>query len=197
MSKDGSSLFNIIAPIYALFFNFQVKYFKKIVKRAKPEIDIGNFTTVLDIGSGTGALCYVLYSHGLKVTGVDVADKMVEISREKLKGKNIKIIKIHPEADLPFEDNSFDLVISSYVAHGLKPDRRIELYKEAARVAKECVIFHEYNQNRALLTTIIEWLERGDYFNFIRMAEVEMKENFKEVKIIDVDKRASWYILKT
>lgn len=195
MSHNHSRLFNIIAPIYSLFYNFQVKYYDETLLKVKNEIDLSQYKTILDIGCGTGALCYVLYKNGLKVIGVDAAEKMVEKSRENLKGKNIKILKVDPNQDLPFEDNSFDIVISSYVAHGLKPDRRIELYKEASRVAKEKVIFHDYNENRALLTTIIEWLERGDYFNFIKMAEVEMKENFKRVKVVDIYKRAAWYIL--
>ncbi len=67
--------------------------------------------------------------------------------------------------------------------------------KEASRLAKEKVTFHDYNENRALLTTIIEWLERGDYFNFIKIGKKEMKEHFKNVKVIDVYKRAAWYIL--
>lgn len=41
-----------------------------------------------------------------------------------------------------------------------------------------------------------EWLEQGDYFNFIKMAEIEMKEHFKEVKVVDLHKRAAWYILE-
>lgn len=195
MSHNHSRLFNLIAPIYSLFYNFQVKYYDESLSKVKSEIDLSQYKTILDIGCGTGALCYVLYKNGLKVIGVDAAEKMVEKSRENLKGTNIKILKVDPNQDLPFEDNSFDIVISSYVAHGLKPERRIELYKEASRVAKEKVIFHDYNENRALLTTIIEWLERGDYFNFIKMAETEMKENFKTVKVIDIYKRAAWYIL--
>ena len=195
MSHNHSRLFNIIAPIYSLFYNFQVKYYDESLSKVKSEIDLSQYKTILDIGCGTGALCYVLYKNGLKVIGVDAAEKMVEKSRENLKGTNIKILKVDPSQDLPFEDNSFDIVISSYVAHGLKPEARIELYKEAGRVAKEKVIFHDYNENRALLTTIIEWAERGDYFNFIKMAETEMKENFKTVKVLDVYKRASWYIL--
>lgn len=196
MGNKDSAVFNLIAPIYAMFYEFQVKYYEKTLIKTKDEIDLKNYKTVLDIGCGTGALCYVLYKNGLQVTGIDVAEKMVSKSREKLRGTKVKIFKVNPEEDLPFEDNSFDIVISSYVAHGLKPDRRIELYKEASRVAKEKVIFHDYNENRALLTTIIEWLERGDYFNFIKMAETEMKENFKSVKVVDIYKRAAWYILE-
>lgn len=196
MSHSHTKLFNIIAPIYGLFYNFQVKYYRKILLKVKDEIHIKDYKTVLDIGCGTGALSYVLYTNGLQVTGVDVAEKMIEESRKNLRDTSAKVFKVDPNEDLPFKDNSFDLVISSYVAHGLKPDRRIELYKEASRVAKKTVVIHDYNENRALLTTIIEWLERGDYFNFIKMAETEMKEQFKSVKVVNVDTRAAWYILE-
>lgn len=195
MADKHPKIFNAIAPIYAIFYNFQVKYYYKTIKETKEEIDITKYKTVLDIGCGTGALAYVLYKKGLRVTGIDIAEKMVEKSKEKLKDTDVKIYKVDPEKNFPFPDKSFDLVIGSYLAHGLKKDKRIELYREASRLAREKVIFHDYNQNRAILTSIIEWLEGGDYFNFIKIAESEMKEHFKKVKVIDVYKRAAWYIL--
>ena len=196
MADKHSKIFNAIAPIYAVFYNFQVKYYHETLKKTKEEIDIAKYKTVLDIGCGTGALSYVLYKNGLKVTGIDIAKKMVEKSKEKLKDTDVKIYEVDSKKSFPFPDKSFDLVISSYVAHGLKEDKRIELYKEASRLARKKVIFHDYNKNRAVLTTIIEWLEGGDYFNFIKIAESEMKEHFKKVRVIDVYKRASWYILE-
>jgi NifB/MoaA-like Fe-S oxidoreductase len=49
----------------------------------------------------------------------------------------------------------------------------------------------------------VEWLERGDYFRFIKNAEKEMKdcsqemeECFSEVKVVNVGERAAWYICK-
>jgi|JMBW01.1.fsa_nt_gb hypothetical protein len=45
-----------------------------------------------------------------------------------------------------------------------------------------------------ILTTIVEWLENGDYFNFIKMAENEMEEVFGELRVTNVDTRAAWYI---
>ncbi len=195
MRHEHSKLFDIIAPIYAKFFDFQVRYYEDTLIKVKEEIDITKYKTVLDIGCGTGALCYVLYKKGLSVTGVDVAEEMIKRAESKLKDTNVTLYKVDPDKVLPFDNDSFDIVISSYVAHGLKLEERINLYKEASRVAKEKVIFHDYNENRALLTTIIEWLERGDYFNFIKVAESEMKEHFKQVRVIDVYKRAAWYIL--
>lgn len=187
-------LFDKIAPIYGLFFDFQVKYFTKIEKRVRAEIDISKYKTVLDIGCGTGALCKVLYEKNLEVVGVDPSKGMLAQANKRLKGNPIELILIDPNKSLPFEDKSFDLVIISYVVHGLEEEKRIKLYKEMKRLAKEMVIVYDYNERRGLLTTIIEYLENGDYFNFIKIAEKEMGKVFNKVKKIDVDKRAAWYL---
>lgn len=189
-------LFDLISPIYALFFDHQVRYYSEILNRIKEEVDITQYKRVLDLGCGTGALCYVLQGLGIEVVGVDPSSGMLKQAKRKLKDTQVELIKINPGERLPFEDDSFDLAVSSYVIHGLKPKERKELYKELCRVSREKVIFHDYNQNRSLITDIAEFLENGDYFNFIKVAKSEMERHFKDVRVIDVDKKAAWYILK-
>lgn len=189
-------LFDIISPIYGLFFDYQVKYYSKILDKAKGEIDITQYKKVLDLGCGTGALSYVLQDLGLEVIGADPSWGMLKQARRKLKGTQVELVKINPNEILPFEDNTFDLVISSYVIHGLKPKERKEVYEELCRVSKGKIIFHDYNENRSLLTDIAEFLENGDYFNFIKVAKLEMEKHFKDVRIVNVDKKAAWYILQ-
>lgn len=188
------SIFNKIAPIYGMFFDFQLKYFTKIQEKVSSEIDFSKYESILDIGCGTGALCKTFYDKGFEVVGVDPSKGMLAQGNKKLKNLPIKLIHIVPGEPLPFKDKSFDIVITSYVAHGLKKDERLQLYNEMKRLSKKLVIIHDYNENRALLTSIVEWLENGDYFNFIKIAEKEMKEVFDEVKKINVDTRAAWYI---
>ena len=189
-------LFDIISPIYALFFNYQVKYYRKILNRIREEVDITQYKRVLDLGCGTGALLYVLQDLGIEVVGVDSSSGMLKQAGRKLEGTEVELIKISPSERLPFDDDSFDLVISSYVLHGLKPKEREKLYKELCRVSKGKIIFHDYNENRSLVTDIAEFLENGDYFNFIKIAKSEMEKYFKDVRVVDVDKKAAWYILK-
>lgn len=187
-------MFDIIAPIYALFYDKQIAYFKKILDKAKLEMDISQYENVLDIGCGSGALAKTMFDVGLQVTGVDPSKKMIEQAKKRLETTSVKLLAIDPEERLPFEDKSFDVIIASYVIHGLQKEERFKLYYEMKRIAKHRVIIHDYNKNRRLITDIIEWLEGGDYFNYINVAEDEMRSIFEEVKVLDIDNRAAWYM---
>lgn len=194
--SSNTKLFNKISSIYGRFFNFQVNYYSLIIDRISGDFDISKYESALDVGCGTGALSNVLSHLGLRVTGLDPSSGMLRQARKRVENKDIEFLEIIPGEKLPFQDRSFDIVISSYVAHGLKAQDRINLYKEMQRVSKEYVILHDYNKKRGLLTTIVEWLEGGDYFNFIKVARDELFDIFDEVKVIDVDTRAAWYICR-
>lgn len=201
--KKSNLLFNIIAPIYGLFYNSQKKRFNKIINKIQEELSILKYREIIDIGCGTGALCSVLNKKGMKVTGIDPAKNMLEIAKNKPENKDINFIQANALKKLPFQNKSFDIAIASYVAHGLKTNERKQMYAEMSRVAKEFVIIYDYNDNRGMLTNVIEWLEGGNYFNFIKNAELEMKDCllemklcFSDVHIVNVDIRANWYICK-
>lgn len=194
--KKNSLLFNFIAPVYGLFYNFQKNWYASTVDNVKNTIDIYSFDSIIDIGCGTGALSSVLDAGGMNVTGVDTAIKMVNIGKSKAENKNIEFIQGDILKGLPFPDKSFDIAIASYVVHGLKSEQRKQMYAEMNRIAREYVIIHDYNKERSLLTSIIEWLEGGNYFEFIENGESEMKAYFLKVEIINVDVKANWYICK-
>ncbi|MEA4940685.1 MAG: class I SAM-dependent methyltransferase [Christensenella sp.] len=202
MSKKNSSfLFNAIAPVYGLFYNRQKKRYREVIRNMATEFDLASFGSILDVGCGTGSLCSVLSESGLAVTGVDPAQKMLAIAKRQPENGSIRFLQANALEGLPFADRSFDLSIASYVAHGMQKSERIKLYSEMRRVTKSKVILYDYNQKRSLLTSLIEWLERGDYFQFIKNPKSEMEncvsemeKCFSEVKVIEVDTRASWYI---
>ena len=77
-------------------------------------------TAVLEVGCGSGALSIRLASdHGLAVTAVDVDPDEIRRAREKAS----RAARVKPEflvadvAALPFEDASFDLVVSTFSMH--------------------------------------------------------------------------------
>lgn len=70
---------------------------------------------VLDIGTGTGLAARFIASKGVQVTGIDVADGMIDAARG-LSGHLVPNIRfdVADAEELPFEDSSVDAVISTY-----------------------------------------------------------------------------------
>jgi arsenite methyltransferase len=94
---------------------------------------------VLDLGSGSGtdAFCAaVLVGASGRVTGVDITDAQLEKAR-RLKAEHglsqVELVESHIE-ELPFGDESFDVVMSNGVIN-LSP-RKGQVFAEAARVLR-------------------------------------------------------------
>ena len=199
--KNDNFLFNTIAPVYGLFYQKQKQRYREIVRHAARELNLVGNESILDVGCGTGALCSVLHEAGFSVTGIDPAQNMLAVAKRQPENEDIRFLQADALEQLPFADKSFDLSIASYVAHGLQKRERMKLYAEMRRITKVKVILFDYNQNRSLTTSLVEWLERGDYFRFIKNPKgemescvSEMEKCFSEVRVIDVDKRAAWYV---
>ena len=72
-------------------------------------------TKVLDLGCGAGNNSLYLLKHGFKVIAVDYSDVALKIVNDKL--KDVETILTDISNPLPFEDNSFDLVIADLSLH--------------------------------------------------------------------------------
>lgn len=184
--KKQTRFFNVIAPIYNFFYHKQKQNYQRLLKR---HFDLSSLPTdaqILDIGCGTGAFLACLAESGYRGTGVDVAAGMLKAARRSTSGLDITFLQEDATKGLSLADKSFDLVITSMVLHGLTADLRQRIYQEASRLSKELIIFFDYDGRRRMLTDIAEWAEGGDYFDFIRYAEIEMREFFEEVNIKNV-----------
>jgi ubiquinone/menaquinone biosynthesis C-methylase UbiE len=195
LAKSKSEfLFNTIAPVYGLFYNWQKKRSFVVIEKAKGVLDISCHDSIVDVGCGTGALCAVLSDSGLEVTGVDPAEKMLGIAKRKAGNRSIRFETGNVLDQLPFEDKSFDLAVASYVAHGMGAKERKVMYAEMSRLARHKIIIYDYNQQKSILTTFVEWLEKGDYPNFIKNVENELLQVFHQVDVVQVTRQANWYI---
>src|SRR4051794_20059800 len=68
----------------------------------------------LDVGCGTGVLAARLTRHGFTMTGIDPSEGMLDVMRRRHPG----VAAVHGSGtDLPFDDSSFDLVMSVAVMH--------------------------------------------------------------------------------
>ena len=190
------NLFNTIAPIYRLFFSSQRRDFKFFLLKNKKLLTIPDHGSVLDIGCGTGALTSCFSDLQYDVTGVDGAPRMIQQAKKAAGFDTVNFQVGDVLAGLPFSDKTFDLVIASFVAHGFKADDRKKLYSEASRLAKQQIIFHDFNSHRSFFIDFVERLEGSDYFNFIKNADNEMRAVFGDIQQIDVAPNISWYICK-
>jgi len=75
--------------------------------------NIENDVTLLDIGCGSGQSAIPAARSGRKVTGVDIADNLIEHARERARYENLDArFDVGDAENLPYEDNAFDVVIS-------------------------------------------------------------------------------------
>lgn len=74
---------------------------------------------ILDIGCGTGAFLRMAARRfpDAELVGVDVAENMIEVAREKADGIDQLTFQVAPAEKLPFEDGEFDLVVSTICFH--------------------------------------------------------------------------------
>lgn len=113
------------------------KVSKSFVSMAKKwGITEGRF---LDVGTGTGILAieFAKSIPGVEVTGLDLSDVVLELARENFQ-KSKAPLKVSFEKgdaeDIPFEDDAFDLVVSSNTLHLIK--NPIRMFDEIHRVLK-------------------------------------------------------------
>jgi ubiquinone/menaquinone biosynthesis C-methylase UbiE len=193
-SGEKNRLFDSIASAYGIFFGFQKRRYSRVIDRVSESVDISAYKNILDVGCGTGALCAALNSRGFDVTGIDLSPKMLAVAMGKQENKKVVFLQASVLERLPFEDKAFDVSIASFVAHGINAEERKIMYLEMARVTKHLVIIYDYNGKRSTITDIAERLEGGDYFNFIKTAEAELKASFHNVKRLDAGKLSTLYI---
>jgi SAM-dependent methyltransferase len=100
--------------------------------------------SVLDVGCGNGFLQYYLEKRFKRCAGLDYSEDMLEINpcREKVQGS---------VTDLPFEDDTFDVVVESHLLHHVPNDELDRAVSEMARVAKVAMVFYEPNRNNPLM----------------------------------------------
>ena len=119
---------------------------------------------------------------------------MIRIARKKAKQQSVNYVIGNVLDGLYMEDNLYDAIVASYVAHGLNKDNRRVMYEEMKRIARDKVFFFEYNQKRNLLVSLIEWAEGGDYFRYIKDVNEELAEHFYSVQVLPLSKYGSLYI---
>lgn len=149
VNKNIKKCYDRYSYFYDLFeFLPEKLFFKKLRKK----IILSLRGRVLEIGVGTGKnLPY--YSDSAQVTAIDFSEKMIEHAKNKLKklDKQNIALQVADTQALPFEDNSFDYVIATFVFCSV-PDP-VKGFEEVGRVLKHSgrAIFLEHVRSEGKL----------------------------------------------
>lgn len=120
---------------------------------------------VLDVGTGTGLLAIEFAKEipGVEVVGLDLSDVALELARDNAQesGVSSRVSFQKGDAeDTPFEDDTFDLVISGNTLHLLK--NPVRMFDEIHRVLKPNGRFFVSDFRRSWLGVLTEHL-RASY----------------------------------
>lgn len=130
----ASRVYDLFEPV--LLLGKQAEYDHTILKLLELKED----DRVLDLGCGTGVLTKMIADQldpekgGLSM-GIDAAAGMIKVARKKRETSACKFETAAAE-DLPFEDNSFDSVVSSLFFHHVPLDLKQKALSEAFRVMR-------------------------------------------------------------
>lgn len=90
--------------------------------------------SVLDVACGTGAYLEACADAGATCSGIDLSEAMLSVARERL-GDRAELT-LGDAAHMPYDDDGFDLTVTSLFLHELDTGTRAQITTEMVRVTK-------------------------------------------------------------
>lgn len=126
---DGDRLFG-----YGGYY-YHPRFFQKTVKRFRDYYQLADNASVLDVGCAKGFMLHDFKElmPNITIAGLDISEYALEHAIETVK----PFLRLGNAKELPYEDNSFDLVISINTAHNLPLEECKQALREIQRVSRK------------------------------------------------------------
>ena len=118
-------------------------------------------SSVIDVGCGTGRLCFQLADKCSKVTGVDLSSKNISVANNILSGKNFSNINfIHTDASALTKqlEGKFDYSILTYAIHEMPPEERVAVINQLKLLSDKIIIGEYAVQKKSKMWNIVNEL---------------------------------------
>ena len=114
---------------------YNSKFWTEVVKDLNNFYKLKNGSKILDIGCGKGFMLFdfMKLNPNFVLGGIDISDYAITNAAPEVK----KFLKVGDAKSLPYEDNSFDLVISINTTHNLEINQCKKALSEMERVSRK------------------------------------------------------------
>ena len=153
--------------------------------------------SILDVGCGEGFTLERLKKKkiGKQLSGIDFLETAIKIGKKERPHLDLSVGNIY---DIPFKENSFDLVICSEVLEHI--DDPMRGLKELKRVTKKYVVLSVPNEPWFMLANFLRgknWSRWGNDIEHINHWSTDAFRKFvgKELKVITVRQPFPWTLL--
>ena len=167
-------------------FKYFPRFWQPVIPTFEKHFGLISNSSVLDVGCAKGFMMYDMQQliPGIEVRGVDISEYAVANAKEEVRS----LCSVACATDLPFEDNSFDVVISINTIHNLDREDCSKALQEIERVSRgksfitvdayrnkeEEEAMNAWNLTAKTMMHVDEWQEffndigyNGDYYWFI------------------------------
>lgn len=116
-------------------FNYVPRFWQPVIPAFVDHWGLTAESSLLDVGCAKGFMLYDLREAvpGITVVGIDVSEYSIENSKPEVR----EFLSVADAKSLPFEDDSFDVVISINTVHNLERDECAQALQEIERVARQ------------------------------------------------------------
>jgi len=137
-------------------FSYNSRFWQPVIPDLQKQYQLSANSKVLDVGCAKGFFLYDLSTviPNIEVKGVDISNYAIEHGKKEVINK----MQVACATSLPFEDNSFDLVMSINTVHNLDRDNCALALQEIMRVSKgRAYITVDAYRNEEEKQRMLEW----------------------------------------
>ena len=116
-------------------YNYHPRFWTGTVRRFRDHYQLADNAAVLDVGCGKGFMLhdFTQLMPGLTIAGIDISQYAYDHAMEDVQ----PFIQVGDAKELPYEDDSFDLVISINTVHNLPLEECKQALREIQRVSRK------------------------------------------------------------